>query len=211
MRCPITPIEIDGLKRVYDKEENIEKARSYLQSRGLEYDDRFKFCPFVPIANVRDAILVFGKDVYGNTNIVEARNEAHGYSKLYQSTRSIPLWGIDHFNQQKHIILTEGAFEAESINQLQIPDVLAVSSYKASFSIAQLYLMMAISVKSRMYTAFNQDRAGIENTQRMIRMCEKKFSKAVDVIETPETDINRTLVKRGKSKLKEVIHSQLIF
>ena len=148
--------------------------------------------------------------MYGNTNIVEARNEAHGYSKLYQSTRSIPLWGIDHFNQQKHIILTEGAFEAESINQLQIPDVLAVSSYKASFSMAQLYLMVAISVKSRMYTAFNQDRAGIENTQRMIRMCEKKFSKAIDIIEIIRNDLNSVLVRDGKIKLRELVCQQLI-
>jgi hypothetical protein len=129
---------------------------------------------------------------------------------LYQSTRSIPLWGIEQFNQQKHVILTEGAFEAESINQLQVPDVLAVSSYKASFSMAQLYLMVAISIKSRMYTAFNQDRAGVENTQRMIRMCEKKFNKSVDIIEIPRNDINQVLIKDGKLKLREVICQQLI-
>jgi hypothetical protein len=61
-----------------------------------------------------------------------------------------------------------------------------------------------------MYTAFNQDRAGVENTQRMIRMCEKKFNKSVDIIEIPRNDINQVLIKDGKLKLREVICQQLI-
>lgn len=195
---------------MYNKEENVLKAHSYLQSRGLEYDDRFKFCPFIPIANVREAMLIFGKDINGSINIVEARNESKGYSKLYQSIKSIPIWNIEKFDHQQHIILTEGAIEAESINQLNIPDVLAISSYKASFSMSQLYLTIAMSVNSRLYTAFNQDRAGVENTQKMIKLCQKKFDKIIDIIEIPCNDLNNVLVKHGKLKLRETICSQLL-
>lgn len=207
--------ELISLERIYNQDKNIISRDKYLESRGLSPDSRFQFCHLLPSINLRDQLLIFGKNVNGQNNIVESRSMHDGkYNKLYTSEISIPIWNIENYQGQSHIIITESAIDAESVNQSLTSEdkesIIALSTYRSSMVMSQFYFLMVLFFSKNLYTMFDNDKGGVENTKRILHLASSRFKKDMGIIEIDGEDVNRVLTTKGKIKLIESIKQQLL-
>lgn len=208
----MTKDELISLPRIYNQPDNKIKAIEYLESRGLPYDERFQFCHYIPNLDLRNQLIIIGKSYGGKNNIVESRGLGTGvYSKLYQSSKSIPIWNLENYTGQKNIILTESAIDSKSIEILELEDTLVISTYRASFSASQYYYLLSLFMSNNIYVAFDQDKSGIENATKLINQAYRHFKKNIFMLEIlGGKDSNEVLKKKGKDNLRKQILSQIL-
>jgi 5S rRNA maturation endonuclease (ribonuclease M5) len=117
---------------------------------------------------------------------------------------------MEKYTGQKNIIITEAVLDAESIQLLDVEDTLAISTYRASYSISQFYYIMAVFPNTNIFVCYDQDRAGIENAKKLIDSSSRLFNKQVHMIELSAKDPNKVLTSKGVNSLKKEILDQLL-
>ena len=138
----------------------------------------------------------------GEVSLIENRSLGGVYNKMYQAENTVPLWHVNEIREKKVIVITEAVIDAESINQvLTSEDVIAISTFRASFTLAQFHLLMFMTPNIKIITAFDNDEAGIKATERFENMAKEKYSRDVEHLSYPYNDINQYKCKSKRFKI----------
>lgn len=162
-------------------------------------------------ATVHTSIVIPIYSPDGTIGMLEFRNLTNGvYNKLVADDYKQLLY----FNNPTKIgthdacIFTEAVIDAKTIESYEIEDIDVISSTRASVS-KQVLHMIAL-VYNYIYIAFDNDEAGKENTDRIIKFYEKHYPDIeVDVIDYLGKDINKFHTDNGMRYCKRVIEEQL--
>lgn len=127
------------------------------------------------------------------------------YNKLFADELDIPIYGLRNpYFTSEYVIITEGILDCESLLQLEYN---CVSGLRASLpNILLHYLALFFD---RIIIAFDNDRAGRSNTERIINFYAKHYKDIeTDVLDYRGKDINKakqSFIKTLKRSLKETI------
>lgn len=196
---------------VKESHKHLDQAEEYLATRSLL---PFKGIGFAPAFDLEDnlatnAFTIEIRDPQGALVLVDAKDIHTGtYSKyIVGDLIRIPTYNVDSIVDYR--VITEGVFNAESINQ-NISICPASATLRASIN-TRMFHWLAFSVRKGLIFSFDNDRAGVDNAKSAIKFIKEFYPELrVHVLDHPFNDLNEFLIKKGPSVFKRVINEQLI-
>ena len=200
---------IDVLIKEIIKKHSPDKLSKYLTSRCINSVDGLFWCDNVMHNNIiYNGMFSIVTNTRGYVSLIENRSLSGDYSKIYQDSNSVPLWGVNNIIQNNVIIVTESILDAESINDLKINDVWATSTFKSSFSLAQFHFLSFLTHNKKVILAFDNDDSGVNASNRYIDMSKNKYNNGtIQTLSFPYNDINAYKCK--SSRFRKVINKTI--
>jgi len=207
-------MELKELRKIYSLSlKNKDIAEVYLKKRKL-LNSSIK--PFGYISKyqgenfkILDSIIIPILDLDMKITGLECRSlKSEGairYNKLFAEEMSVPYYGLRNRNfTSDYVILTEGVMDTESLIQLGYN---SVSGLRASLpNILLHYLAIYFD---RIILAFDNDKAGKANAERVISFYHKHYKDIeMDVLDFKGKDLNEAkirFIKTLKKSLKETV------
>lgn len=185
-------------------------ASEYLKSRRLELFSDVGFAPVYSLGNntATNALTIPVRDPSGALLLVDVKDVHTGVYSKYTVTgaNNIPVYNLT--NVEPYRIVTEGVLNAESINQY-LPDHVSSATLRASIN-TRMYHYLAASVHKGIIFAYDNDRAGQDNTQSAINFYKEYYPElSINVLDFPYNDLNEFLCKKPKSFYLNYISKQL--
>jgi len=210
-------MNISLIKKAYRLSQKHKKiVNTYLKSRGLK-NSKIKpigYLPYFEMNNFKivDSILIPILDIEANIMGFETRSLKTDakvrYNKVFTDEELfIPQYGLRNPNfTSEYVILTEGAFDTETLIQLGYN---SVSGLRASMPSALLHFLAVFFDK--IIIALDNDKSGINNTRRIIQFYSRYYPDLdIEVLEYKGKDINlakQKYIKTLRSSLKKIIVS----
>jgi len=191
------------------KKHNHNSLMEYLDTRNLELVSDMYYCNGILYRDVLySGLFIVTYSTQGTVALIENRSLGGVYTKIHQSEYTIPLWNINRIKDKKVIVITEAVIDAESINQiLTSEDVIAISTFRASFTLAQFHFLMFLTSNTKLITAFDNDEAGVKATGRFESMAKEKYGVDVEHLSYPYNDIN--VFKCKSRRFKNLMNQSL--
>lgn len=227
---PGTGIDIDLVSNLVYTSDNITRAAQYLRRRGLDPDKinppwtftdkrerlyaplrewlppfMFTESLFIPIPNVENPRVCEGFDVrYLGEDPRRSR-----FHKLKRSVESITIYGWHHaVSTDGPVLCTEGAIDAESINQLGLK-VKAVSPLTRMRGLKWIYTLRLLS--TNILVMYDNDTDGQKATRSLVKELEgvPDSNGRIRAVSYRCKDPNEALTTLGKEMFKTLLKPQL--
>lgn len=180
-----------------------DKAVAYLKTRGLIPFPGFYYVPILEYNGkvIRESVCMVSYNLMNEVSLIETRSTvSNSYDKLYVDKKSIPIWNIDKISSSHTVIITESIIDAETINQnINIDGVIAISTYRASFTLAQFHFIIAMCMDKNVIMAYDNDEAGDTNEVRFVNYAKNKYGKEINRLSYPYKDINEFYLTTTRS------------
>ena len=204
---------LEAIYRQATHPDNIQQAVSYLTSqRGLNYFGGLGFIQYAKFngQTVANSITIPVFDATGKLVLLDCKNIQTGeYTKLTSpESHYTPIRNLSA--TVRHRIITEGVFNAESIQQCFPMSGLTISSTLRASMNAKTYHILAATTTETIITAFDNDAAGQEATQSLVDFMREHYPELdIDILEFPYNDLNEFLLRKGKAFFQKIIGQQL--